>query len=144
VSASPTDVVFYANVGETLSGAAAPTRIEYRVTQDATDVTRTTATITETRQSATALSAAATGGYLWSSGKTRTVSSGISWAPASAGVFSFADSSAQALPITVTTTDQTTLGRICTVNIALPVGDAAHPSPGVTTSVFLPNSTLGN
>jgi hypothetical protein len=37
-----------------------------------------------------------------------------------------------------------TLAQIASIRIALPVGDSTHPSPGVSTSVFLPNSTLGH
>jgi hypothetical protein len=155
--AADQQAVFYANVGDTAGGALAPTRITYTISVDPTDATGTTAMLTETRQQVA--STWTSGDYTWAGGTganpcpaggvtgcvTRTVSHGITWPlPASNGpVFTYYTGSDVAVATTPTPA-ASTLAQISSVRIALPVGDPAHPSPGVTTSVFLPNSTLGH
>jgi hypothetical protein len=140
VTATSTQVVFYANVGDKVGTTAAPTRISYSITADPNDRTGTTAMVTETRQHVAP--SWTTGDYTWSAGTSRVVSRGITWPlPSSNGpLFTYYSGGNTA----IATPAGPTLAQIASIRIALPVGDAAHPSPGVSTSVFLPNSTLGH
>jgi prepilin-type N-terminal cleavage/methylation domain-containing protein len=152
-------VVFYANVGDKVGTAPAPTRITYAIAADPADTTGTTAAVTETRQKVA--STWTTGDYTWAGGTgsapcpaggaavagcvTRVFSRGITWPlPASNGpLFTYYDGTHAAVA-TSPTPAASVLARIASIRIALPVGDPTHPSPGVSTSVFLPNSTLGH
>jgi prepilin-type N-terminal cleavage/methylation domain-containing protein len=139
-TATGSQVVFYANVGDKVGTKAAPTRITYSIAADPNDTTGHTASVTETRQHVAPTWT--TGDYSWSAGTTRVVSRGITWPlPSSNGpLFTYYNGSNAALAAP----SGSTLAQIASIRIALPVGDAAHPSPGVSTSVFLPNSTLGH
>jgi len=142
-TATNSQVVFYANVGAQAAGKAAPTRISYSIGADPNDTTGTTAVVTETRQQ---VAPTWTGGdYTWSTATSRVVSRGITWPlPGSNGPLFTYYNGAHAAIATTPAPSGSTLAQIASIRIALPVGDAAHPSPGVSTSVFLPNSTLGH
>lgn len=139
-TATNNQVVFYANVGDKVGTKAAPTRMAYSIVADPSDATGTTAMVTETRQHVAPTWTS--GDYTWSAATSRVVSRGIPWPlPSSSGpLFTYYNGSNAALAAPA----GATLAQIASVRIALPVGDAAHPSAGVSTSVFLPNSTLGH
>jgi hypothetical protein len=141
-TATDTRAVFFANVGNEVGTKAAPTRITYAIAGDPADATGTTATVTETRQQVA--STWTSGDYTWGTGVTRTISRGITWPlPASSGpLFTYYNGSNDPIATTPAPTTST-LATIASIRIALPVGDATHPSPGVSTSVFLPKATLG-
>jgi prepilin-type N-terminal cleavage/methylation domain-containing protein len=131
------------NVGDTVGARAAPTRITYTIAADPNDTTHTTAMVTETRQHVA--TGWTSGDYTWAAGSTRTISRGITWPlPAANGpLFTYYNAGGTAIATSPAPT-ASTLAQVSSIRIALPVGDATHPSPGVTTSVFLPNSTLGH
>jgi prepilin-type N-terminal cleavage/methylation domain-containing protein len=159
VSATANSVKFYANVGDVdPAGKPAPTLMSYTIAADPHDATGKTAAITEIRQALASSWTSAAGDYSWAGGTgaapcpaggpvvagctTRVIGSGISWPiPAAAPVFAYYSGSTlvpTSPPITGSTLD-----RLSSVAIALPVGDVTHPSAGVSTTVFLPNSSLG-
>jgi prepilin-type N-terminal cleavage/methylation domain-containing protein len=142
-TATDTRVVFYANVGDKIGTKPAPTRITYTIAADPNDATGTTAAVTEIRQQVA--STWTSGDYTWATGATRTISRGITWPlPSSNGpLFTYYTGSNGAI-VTSPAPSGSILATIASIRIALPVGDSTHPSPGVSTSVFLPNSTLGH
>ena len=142
-------VVFLANIGDTdASGDPAPTRFTYTVAADPDDVRGETATVTEMRQKVAST---------WTSGDytfvpecavgepvavgcvARVVTSGIRW-PYPSGEKPFVVRTA---PGGAALAAGTGVGNVATVDITLPMGTLAKPSPSVATTVFLPNSILG-
>jgi prepilin-type N-terminal cleavage/methylation domain-containing protein len=164
VSATPTSVQFYANVGDTDSaGNPAPTLVTYTIAADLNDPTGKTAAITEIRQSVAADPTSSTGYYTWAGRNsvtapcptgtvvagcaTRVAGAGIEWPiPATSqngSVLIYQNSAGATLP-TTPAMSASELSQIASVEIALPVGSAANPTAGVSTTVFLPNSVQGN
>jgi prepilin-type N-terminal cleavage/methylation domain-containing protein len=160
VSATATSVRFYANVGAVDSaGNPAPTLTTYSIAADPADPTGKTAAITEVRQNVATSWTSSVGDYTWAGGTganpcpttgtvvagctTRVIGTGITWPipTGAAPVFAYW-SGVTAVPTTPTITGSA-LGQLNSVAIALPVGDATHSSAGVNTTVFLPNSSLG-
>jgi Tfp pilus assembly protein PilW len=145
VCATNTSAQFFANEGDTDSTGkiSTPTLVTYSVAADPTDKTGLTARITETRQS---VASTWTSGfdYTWGPASTRVVASGIQWPyPSSSSLFVYHDSTGAKIAVTPAMT-ASQLGQIATVDIALPLGTATTPTAGVNTSVYLPNSILGN
>jgi len=149
-------VVFFGNVGDKVGSNSAPTRITYAIAVDPNDATGTTAAVTETRQKVASTWTA--GDYTWAGGTgtapcatpitgcvTRVISRGVTWPlPTSNGpLFTYYNGTNVAVA-TSPAPSGSALAQIASIRIALPVGDSTHPSPGVSTSVFLPNSTLGH
>jgi prepilin-type N-terminal cleavage/methylation domain-containing protein len=141
----PTAVTFFANVGETAAGADAPTRITYTVTPDAGGKT---ATVTEVRQKVDP--SWASGDYVFVAPCTvagpavagctaRAVTAGIRW-PYPAGEQPFAFRSVDGGTDLAAGTNVTT---VATAEVTLPLGTADNPSQSVTSTVFLPNTSLG-
>jgi type II secretory pathway pseudopilin PulG len=146
VSATSASAQFFANEGDTDSTGkiSTPTLVTYSAAADPTDKTGLTARITETRQS---VSSTWTSGsdYTWGPASTRVVASGIEWPyPASSSsLFVYHDPTGVKIATSPSmTTSQ--LGQIASVDISLPLGTATAPTAGVSTSVYLPNSILGN
>jgi prepilin-type N-terminal cleavage/methylation domain-containing protein len=147
VSATATSVQFYANVGATDSSGPTPTLITYTVAADPNDKTGKTAAITEISQSVTGDPTSTSGYYTWASGTTRVAGAGVEWpiptTSQNGSVFVYQNSAGATLP-TTPAMSASELSQIASVEIALPVGSAADPTAGVSTTVFLPNSVQGN
>jgi prepilin-type N-terminal cleavage/methylation domain-containing protein len=147
-SISSTKVVFHANVGDTdTAGNAAPTLYTYTVAADPDDVLGETARIVEIRQRVaptwtsgdyTFVPECTVGGAAVSGCTARVLASGIRW-PFPSGEKPFAFTSAAGATLAAATD----VGNVATVDITLPLGTAANPSPSVASTVFLPNSILG-
>lgn len=152
-TAGDSEVAFLANLGAIdAAGKPAPTRVSYTVAADPDDSRNLTAIVTEMRQEV--LPTWTSGNYVFTppctvgvggSGCTaREITKGIRWPfPVADGPpFVYYDGSHTELSTTPTLT-AAKRATISAVDITMPVGDAEHPSPGVMSSVFLPNSTLG-
>jgi prepilin-type N-terminal cleavage/methylation domain-containing protein len=150
-SAKDYQVTFYANLGEVdAAGRAAPTRFSYTVGPDPRDATGKTAVVTEMRQQV--LPTWASGDYAFAGPCTvntavagcsaREITRGLRWPFPDGPAFVYYDGAHAVLPEAELLT-AAQRGVISAVDITLPVGNADHPSPSVTSSVFLPNSILG-
>jgi Tfp pilus assembly protein PilW len=145
LTATGTSTEFFANEGDTDSAGKlqTPTLVTFSMAADPNDKTGKTADVSETRVSV-APTWTSGSDYSWGTATTRVVASGIQGPlPASSQLFVYHDGTGAKIPTTTTmTTSQ--LGQITSVDISVPMGSAADPTTGVNTTVFLPNSILGN
>lgn len=147
-------LAFHANLGEVdAAGNPAPTWVRYVIAADPDDESGATALLTETRRQV--LPTWTAGSYPFAGDCTvggpavpgctaRMLAAGLQWpfpvedAPA----FAYEGAGGLVLPGTGPLPDPARRA-ITTVTISLPVGDADNPSAGATSTVFLPNSSLG-